>query len=104
MIKEIYDADFKKEVLDYDGIVFVEFFATWCPHCKALAPLLESVSEEVWKVKFVKVDIDKNPQASVFYDVESIPTLKIFKSGEVINTNDGFLPKEQLINFISESI
>lgn len=104
MIKDIYDSNFEEEVLESEGPIFVEFFATWCPHCQALAPVLEKVSEETEGVKFVRVDIDKNPEAVSTFNIESTPTLIIFKDGNIVNTHSGFLPKAQLIEYIEESI
>lgn len=104
MVKDIYDSNFEEEVLESKGPIFVEFFATWCPHCQALAPVLEKVSEEAEGVKFVRVDIDKNPEAVSTFNIESTPTLIIFKDGNIVNTHSGFLPKAQLIEYIEESI
>lgn len=104
MIKEISDSNFEEEVLKHNGIVLVEFFATWCPHCKAFAPVLEKVSSEMNGVKFVKVDIDKNPKSVALFEVESIPTLNIFKDGFVVDRNTGFLPEATLIEYIEKNI
>lgn len=104
MIKEINDSNFEEEVLKNKGIVFVDFFASWCPHCKALSPVLEKVSNEIKDVKFVKIDIEKNPRSASLFDVESIPTLNIFKNGSLIATQNGFLPENILIEYIEKNI
>lgn len=104
MIKEIHDSNFEEEVLDSEEPVFVDFFASWCVHCQALAPVLEQVSNEADGLRFVKIDIDKNPEAASAFNVESIPTLFIFKEGRPVTTHNGFLPKAQLMEYIEESI
>lgn len=104
MIKEIHDSNFKEEVFESEEPIFVEFFATWCVHCQALAPVLEEVSNEVKGIKFVKVDIDKNPKAVNTFNIEGTPTLFVFKNGRAVTTHSGFLPKAQLIKYIEESI
>ena len=104
MVKDIFDSNFKEEVSECNKPVFVEFFATWCPHCQALAPVLEKVSEETQDVKFVRVDIDENPTTVRRVNIESTPTLIIFENGRIINSNIGFLPKKQLIEFIQSNI
>mgnify|MGYP001001794583 FL=1 len=104
MIKHINEKEFNMEVLKEEGIVVVDFFATWCGPCKMLAPVLEDVQEEMKNVKIVKVDIDENPNVASEYKVKNIPTIKIFKNGEEITTNVGFLPKGALVEMINKSI
>lgn len=104
MIKHINEKEFNMEVLKEEGIVVVDFFATWCGPCKMLAPVLEDVQEEMNNVKIVKVDIDENPNVASEYKVKNIPTIKVFKNGEEITTNVGFLPKGALVEMINKSI
>lgn len=104
MIKHINEKEFNMEVLKEEGIVVVDFFATWCGPCKMLAPVLEDVQEEMQNVKIVKVDIDENPNVASEYKVKNIPTIKVFKNGEEITTNVGFLPKGALVEMINKSI
>lgn len=104
MVKDIFDSNFKEEVLECDKPVVVEFFATWCPHCKALAPVLEKVSEETEGVKFVRMDIDQNIESVRRFNIESTPTLIIFENGEIVDANIGFLPRRQLVDFIQANI
>ena len=87
-----------------NGVCVVDFFATWCGPCKMLAPVLEDVQEEMKNVKIVKVDIDENPNVASEYKVKNIPTIKVFKNGEEITTNVGFLPKGALVEMINKSI
>ena len=104
MIKHINEKEFNMEVLKEEGIVVVDFFATWCAPCKMLAPVLEDVQEEMKNVKIVKVDIDENPNVASEYKVKNIPTIKVFKNGEEITTNVGVLPKGALLEMINKSI
>ena len=76
MIKHINEKEFNMEVLKEEGIVVVDFFATWCGPCKMLAPVLEDVQEEMKNVKIVKVDIDENPNVASEYKVKNIPPIK----------------------------
>ena len=104
MVDHINDGNFEEEVLKAKGVVVVEFFATWCAPCKMLAPILEEISEEVKEAKVVKIDVDENPLAANLYHVSSIPTIKIFKDGELKDSKVGFQPKEFLQEAIEELI
>lgn len=104
MVNHIKDTNFEEEVLNAKGVVVVDFFATWCAPCKMLAPVLEEISEEVAEAKIVKIDVDENPVAANMYRVSSIPTIKIFKDGELKDTKVGFQPKEVLKEAIEELI
>lgn len=83
-----------------NGVVVVDFFATWCGPCKMLSPIFEELGEELEKVKFVKVDIDKNSDLVQKFKIVSVPTIKIFKDGKEVDTLVGFMPKEVLKNKI----
>lgn len=99
--KAVNDSDFESEVLKADGPVVVDFWAEWCGPCKALAPVLDEVADELGdKVKIVKVNIEESPEAPTKYDVRGIPTLMIFKSGDVVDTRVGGMPKAQLAEWI----
>ena len=97
MVGHISDSNFEEEVLKAKGVVVVDFFATWCAPCKMLAPVLEEISEEIKEAKIVKIDVDENPLAANMYHVSSIPTIKIFKDGELKDSKVGFQPKEFLV-------
>jgi thioredoxin len=93
--------DFQKEVLDYPGLVLVDFWATWCPPCKMIAPILESIaSEKAGLVKIVKVDTDKEQFLAMNYEISSIPTLILFNNGAKVKQISGAMPKAQLLNWI----
>lgn len=79
-----------------NGVVVVDFFATWCGPCKMLAPVVEELSGELDNVNFVKVDIDQSMDLAQKFRIVSVPTLKIFKNGEDVDTLVGFMPKEVL--------
>lgn len=90
---EKFDAD----VLQSQVPVLVDFWATWCPPCKAIAPSLEELAQEYGeKLQIVKVDIDQNPQLAQRYGVRSIPTLKVFVGGNIAHEMVGALPKAAL--------
>lgn len=104
MVKHINENEFENEVLKEEGIVVVDFFATWCGPCKMLAPVLDEVQDEMKNVKIVKMDIDENSDKVAEYGVKNIPTIKIFKNGEEVTTNVGFLPKESLKEMIEKTL
>lgn len=97
-IIEIKSAEqFEKEVINERGVVFVDFYATWCMPCKTMAPIIEEISKEYKEVKFVKIDIDKNEELAIKYNVMSIPTMLVMKNGEVTKTFVGVTNKENIV-------
>ena len=86
-VKEIQEAEFKKEVLDSDLPVLVDFFAPWCGPCRALAPALEGVAKTYdGRLKVAKVNVDDAQQLAAGYRIRGVPTLMFFKGGEVVDT------------------
>lgn len=88
---------FEQEVKKEEGIVLIDFYATWCMPCKAMSPILEEIAKEYEEVKVVKVDVDKNEELAIQHNVMSIPTILIMKNGEVIKTFVGITSKENII-------
>lgn len=98
----VSDADFENEVLKADGPVMVDFWAEWCGPCKALSPIVDEVANEVsGKMKVVKINIDENPNAPTKYGVRGIPTLMVFKDGELVDTKVGGMSKTQLNDWLN---
>lgn len=91
------DASFDADVLNADQLVLVDFWATWCAPCRAIAPVLEELAAEYAdRVKIVKVDVDTNPESAARFGIRSIPTLFVFKNGEKVETVIGGRPKSEL--------
>jgi thioredoxin 1 len=101
MAQAVTDASFQNEVLEADGPVLVDFWAEWCGPCKMLSPIVEELSSEMKdRLKVVKVNIDENPHAPTKYGVRGIPTLMLFKGGNLAATKVGALPKAQLQEWV----
>lgn len=104
-IVQISDASFEQDVLKASGPVLVDFWAEWCGPCKMIAPVLEELAEEYdGKLTIAKLNIDSNIQTAPKYGVRGIPTLMIFKDGEVAGTKVGALSRTQLASFIDSVI
>lgn len=99
---EITKENFESEVIKSDLPVLVDFWATWCGPCRMIAPAVESVSTEYAdKIKVGKVNVDEQMEIAVKYNIEVIPTLLLFKDGQVVNKSVGLLTKEEIVkNFI----
>lgn len=100
-IKTVNDMNFDQEVLQAGKPVLVDFWAPWCGPCRALTPILEDVAGASGdKIIFAKINIDENPVTPSKYGVMSIPTLMIYKNGEVVATKMGLLSKSELNAFV----
>jgi len=99
---KVDNSNFQTEVLESAQPVVVDFWAEWCGPCKMIAPSLEEISNEMaGKIKVAKINIDENPELAAKFGVRSIPTLAIFKGGEVADIKVGASPKTALASWIS---
>ncbi len=104
-IVHLSDDSFEAEVLSEDGPVLVDYWAEWCGPCKMIAPILDEISEEYKdKVKVAKLNIDENPATPPKYGIRGIPTLMLFKGGNVEATKVGAVSKSQLTAFIDSNL
>lgn len=101
----VTDQEFEAQVIKSDTPVVVDFWAEWCAPCKQIAPALEEIAAEMdGKVKIAKVNIDENPNAPSRYGVRGIPTLLLFKGGEVVSNSVGAKPKAKIVEWIENAI
>ncbi|MGE5504377.1 MAG: thioredoxin TrxA [Actinomycetota bacterium] len=104
-MKNVTDASFDADVLKATGPVLVDFWAEWCGPCRQIAPALEDLAKEMGdKITVAKVNIDENPATPGKYGVRGIPTLMIFKGGQVAATKIGALPKSKLYEWVQSSL
>jgi thioredoxin 1 len=103
-VGKVSDTDFESEVLKATGPVVVDFWAEWCGPCRMIGPALEEIAGSLdGKVKIVKLNVDENPTTASKYGVMSIPTLMIFKNGEMASRQVGAAPKQKLEQWITAS-
>ena len=92
--------NFKEEVLEASVPVLVDFWATWCGPCQMIGPVIEEIAGEVTDAKICKVDVDAQPELARQYKVLSIPTLMVFKNGELVKRESGAKPKEEILEML----
>ncbi|MFD2230329.1 MULTISPECIES: thioredoxin TrxA [Alkalimarinus] len=104
-IVNVTDASFEEEVLNADTAVLVDYWAEWCGPCKMIAPVLEEIADEYeGRLKICKLNIDENEQTPPKFNIRGIPTLMLFKNGNVDATKVGALSKSQLTAFLDSNI
>lgn len=104
-ILQITDGNFEEEVIKSNILTMIDFWAAWCAPCTMITPVVEELAEEYkGKVKFVKFNVDENPQTAAKYSIRGIPTLLFFKNGEVINQLVGVQPKASIKKLLDENL
>ena len=103
-INEVTDNNFQAQVLEAEGAVLVDFWAPWCGPCRIVAPHLEELNGERDDLTVVKLNVDDNPQTAAQYNVMSIPTLLLFKHGQVAHQIVGALPKNRLVQELEPAL
>ena len=104
-ILKLTDAEFENQVIKSEKPILVDYWAEWCGACKMIAPVLEEVASELSdKILIGKLNVDENSETPPKYGIRGIPTLMLFKNGEVVGTQVGAISKSDLINFIENNI
>jgi len=104
-VDKVSDANFESEVLKATGPVVVDFWAEWCGPCRMIAPALEEIAGTLGdKVKIVKLNVDENPATASKYGIMSIPTLMIFKNGQLASRQVGAAPRQKLEQWITATV
>ena len=103
-IVEVTDTNFQAEVVEAGEAVLVDFWAPWCGPCRIVAPHLEELNDERQDMRVVKLNVDDNPETAARYNVMSIPTLLLFRNGEVAHQIVGALPKNRLVQELEPAL
>lgn len=98
---ELTKSNFKTEVENYDGLVVIDLWATWCGPCIMLAPVIEEIEKEMPDVKFCKINVDDERELAMEFKIQSIPTIAIVKNNTFLDLSVGLVPKEKLVKLIN---
>lgn len=99
-IIKLNKTNFKQEIMNRKGVALVDFYADWCGPCKMVSPIINEIAEERSDILVGKVDVDQSPELAAEFGVMSIPTLIIFKDGEVISETVGYRPKQEILSML----
>ena len=102
--EKLRGSDFEAKVLRSDLPVLVDFWADWCGPCKMLSPVVAEIAEEAKDFKVYAVNVDEEPELASRYGIRSIPTLLLFKNGELVDNHIGLASKQDLLNFVQSHI
>ncbi len=101
----VTDTDFSQVILEHDGLALVDFWAEWCGPCHIIAPVVEQIAQEYeGRLRVRKLDVDSNQETAMRYNVRSIPTLLLFKGGNVVDSVVGAVPKAYLVEKIDQHL
>ena len=101
MIKKVNQSSFEKEI-NTEGICLVDFYAIWCGPCMRLAPILEEISNSRAKCNILKVDVDESPEISKRLQIDTIPTICVYKNGKLVEKQVGFKDKQKIIDILDK--
>ena len=100
---ELNEANFENEVEKNNGLVLVDFWAPWCGPCKMLSPIVDEIAEECNDIKVCKINVDEEQDLAAKFGIMSIPTLVIFKNGNIVNKTIGVQPKSEILKMLASN-